>query len=338
VEVAVLGPVAVRVDGVEVGLGTPRQRALVTALALSAGRPVSVDTLVELLWGDAPPPGVATTLQTYVSGLRRVLEPERQRRAPATVLVTVAPGYALRVRDVDALRFESAVGAVHQLLGPHGGMGVGGTGVTGTTAAPLGHEELESAVAALDEALAWWRGTPYGELGDAPDAVAARARLEELRLVASEDRARAELALGRHATVAAELDALTAAHPLRERLWALRALALTRSGRQADALEVLRRAASCATCRPRSCARTRGSPGCRPPPARERCRRSGHPGRPASRGRPSHSRPRPRRGISPTRRPSRQWRRGGWSAATRSSLRSGRRWPVPQVGRRRSRC
>ncbi len=239
-ELAVLGPVAVRVDGAEVALGTPRQRTLVTALALSAGRPVSVDTLVELLWGDAPPPGVATTLQTYVSGLRRVLEPERQRRAPAKVLVTVAPGYALRIPVVDAERFTSAVGAVHQLVGPHGGMGVGGTGVTGAAATPLGADQLETAVARLDEALGRWRGTPYAELGDAPDAVAARARLEELRLVALEDRARAGLALGRHATVAAELDALTAAHPLRERLWALRALALTRSGRQADALDVLR--------------------------------------------------------------------------------------------------
>ncbi len=239
-EVAVLGPVAVRVDGAEVPLGTPRQRALVSALALSGGRPVSVDALVELLWAGAPPPGVATTLQTYVSGLRRVLEPERQRRAPATVLVTVAPGYALRVPDLDASRFEAAVGTVHQLLGPHGGMGVGGAGVAGTVAAPLTQQDLEAAVATLDEALSWWRGTPYAELADAPDAVAARARLEELRLVAQEDRARAGLALGRHATVAAELDALTAAHPLRERLWALRALALTRSGRQADALEVLR--------------------------------------------------------------------------------------------------
>ena len=100
---------------------------------------------------------------------------------------------------------------------------------------------LTEAVAGLDEALALWRGTPYGELEDAPQAVAERARLEELRLVALEHRMLADLALGHHGTVAAELEALTAAHPLRERLWHLQALALARSGRQADALDVLSR-------------------------------------------------------------------------------------------------
>ena len=93
VEVAVLGPVEVRLGARAVDLGTPKQRALVAALALSQGRPVSVDAIVDLLWGDRPPPGVTATLQAYVSGLRRVIEPERERRAPAKVLVTVAPGY-----------------------------------------------------------------------------------------------------------------------------------------------------------------------------------------------------------------------------------------------------
>jgi hypothetical protein len=100
---------------------------------------------------------------------------------------------------------------------------------------------LAEVVEGLDRALASWHGTPYAELGDADAAVAERARLEELRLVALEDRAVAALALGRHATVAAELEQLTARHPLRERLWALRAVALTRAGRQADALDVLGR-------------------------------------------------------------------------------------------------
>ena len=92
----------------------------------------------------------------------------------------------------------------------------------------------------LDAALGLWRGEPYAELEDAPDARAERVRLEELRLLAVEDRALAQVWLGQHATAAAELEALTASHPLRERLWGLRALALTRSGRQADALAVLR--------------------------------------------------------------------------------------------------
>lgn len=226
-----LGPVEVALDGSPVDLGTPKQRALVAALALSRGWPVSVDAIVDLLWGEAAPPGVTATLQAYVSQLRRVLEPDRQRRAPATVLVTVAPGYALRVPDesVDVHRFEQAVSGAHRRLQP-----------VGWGRSPLDAGALAAQVAALDEALGRWRGTPYAELGDADAAVAERARLEELRLVALEDRAVADLALGHHATVAAELEALTTAHPLRERLWALRALALTRSGRQADALDVLR--------------------------------------------------------------------------------------------------
>ena len=92
----------------------------VAALALSGGRPVSVDALVDLLWGDAPPDGVSGTLQVYVSGLRRVLEPERAPRAPATVLVTVEPGYALVLPDggLDAARFDRAVSEAHRLLRP----------------------------------------------------------------------------------------------------------------------------------------------------------------------------------------------------------------------------
>jgi DNA-binding SARP family transcriptional activator len=232
VEVAVLGPVQVRLAAGPVDLGTPKQRALVAALALSGGRPVPVDTIVDLLWDDAPPPGVAGTLQAYVSGLRRVLEPDRERRAPATVLVTASPGYALRVPPgaLDAARFEQVVDEQHRRVGL---LSAEGPPV-------LSADELGACVTALDEVLALWRGTPYAELEDAPAAAAERTRLEELRLVALEDRAVAELALGRHGTVAVDLEALTAAHPLRERLWMLRALALTRSGRQADALAVLR--------------------------------------------------------------------------------------------------
>ncbi len=231
VRLAVLGPVGARLDGAEVDLGTPKQRALVSALALGHGHPVSVDSLVDQLWGDDPPPGVTGTLQAYVSGLRRSLEPRRERRTPATVLVTVAPGYALRLPPdaTDAGRFDHDVAHAHQvlsvpLLGP----------------SPRTAEEVRAAAARLDDALALWRGTAYAELGDSPGAVAERAHLDELRMIALEDRAVARLALGDHATTAAELEALTATHPLRERLWALRALALVRSGRQAAALDVLR--------------------------------------------------------------------------------------------------
>jgi Bacterial transcriptional activator domain/AAA ATPase domain len=148
------------------------------------------------------------------------------------VLVTAAPGYALRLEPgaLDAERFEQAVEEQHrrvQLIGPQG-------------PPVLSADELAACVARLDEVLQLWRGTPYAELGEAPSVVAERGRLEELRMIALEDRAVAELALGRHGTVAADLEALTAVHPLRERLWGLRALALTRAGRQADALQVLR--------------------------------------------------------------------------------------------------
>ncbi|QNN52053.1 BTAD domain-containing putative transcriptional regulator [Nocardioides mesophilus] len=224
-EVAVLGPVQVRRGPDSVALGTRKQRELLAALALHAGRPVPVDTLVDLLWADAPPPGVSATLQSYVAGLRRALEPQRERRAPASVLVTVDSGYALRLpaQALDATRFDQLVTEQHHRVG-----------------ADPSAEELAELVDRLDEALALWRGDPYAELEDAPAAEAERTRLGELRLLALEDRAVAELARGHHSTVAGQLEALTAAHPLRERLWALRALALTRSGRQAEALEVLR--------------------------------------------------------------------------------------------------
>lgn len=86
-QVSVLGATEVWRDDERVELGTRKRRALVAALALHTGRPVSVDGLVDLLWGDSPPDGVAGTLQVYVSGLRRALEPDRPPRAPATVLV-----------------------------------------------------------------------------------------------------------------------------------------------------------------------------------------------------------------------------------------------------------
>src|SRR6476620_9285360 len=238
VRVSVLGATEAWRDGQRLLLGSRKRRALVAALALSRGRPVSVDALVDLLWGDSPPDGVAGTLQVYVSGLRRVIEPDRAPRAQATVLTTVEPGYALALSDaeLDAARFDRAVSESHRLLSAPAAPGTEGPawGPRDVTAA-----DLRAAMACLDEALGLWRGTPYVELEEAPAAVAERARLEELRTVALEDRAVAALALGEHAMVAVELESLTARYPLRERLWGLRALALARAGRQADALEAL---------------------------------------------------------------------------------------------------
>ncbi len=227
--VGILGAAEARIDGAAVDLGTRKQRALLAALAMRRGQPVGQDALVDMLWGDAPPTAVTATLQGYVARLRRALEPDRPPRAPSEVLVTQQTGYSLVLPDdaLDAARFEKAVGSVHERLG---------AGMTSDLAAP----ELEELFDRLNDGLSLWRGLPYTELEDAPAAQAERARLEELRAMAMEDRAVAALALGRHAIVAGELEVLTSTYPLRERLWGLRALALTRSGRQADALEVLR--------------------------------------------------------------------------------------------------
>ena len=233
VRVCVLGATEVWREDQQVDLGPRKRRALVAALALSGGHPVSVDALVDLLWADSPPDAVANTLQAYISGLRKTLEPDRAPRTPASVLVTVAPGYALRVPedDLDATRFDRLVSGVHRRLGTRG---------TWWEPPGLTDDVISACLADVEEALALWRGTPYVDLEEAPSAVAERARLEELRSVALEDRAVLRLALGDHGTVAAELESLTAAYPLRERLWGLRAVALSRAGRQADALDALR--------------------------------------------------------------------------------------------------
>ncbi|HEY3558278.1 MAG TPA: BTAD domain-containing putative transcriptional regulator [Kribbella sp.] len=231
--VGVLGAAEVLRDGEPVELGGRKQRMVLSALALYGGHPVPVDSLIEMLWRDNPPPSALPTLQVYLAGVRKALEPDRPARTSPTTVVTVAPGYALRLPAdcLDAARFAAAVDAQHRRLGPW----------SETLAAPdLEPHELSTVVSSLDDALGLWRGTPYSDLDDVPAAVAERGRLEDLRLVALEDRAVAQLALGRHATLAAELEALTAEHPLRERLWALRVLALAGTGRQADALDALR--------------------------------------------------------------------------------------------------
>ena len=237
VEVAVLGPVEVKLDGSPVDLGTPKQRALLAALALSAGRPVSVDTHRRPALGrrraagrDRHPPGVRRPACAAPSSRTGNAGPR------PTVLVTVAPGLRApgrrRVRWTPA-RFEAAVARA----------GSASCGPRRRSVRPrLGRDVLERARSpSSTPPLALWRGTPYAELGDAP----AGGRRAGPAGGAAPGRAGGPAVAGwrwaDHATVAAELEALTAAHPLRERLWALRALALARSGRQADALEVLRR-------------------------------------------------------------------------------------------------
>ncbi|MDX6742660.1 BTAD domain-containing putative transcriptional regulator [Actinocorallia sp. A-T 12471] len=203
-----------------VDLGPPMQRTVLARLLAAQGRVVPVDRLVDDLWHGRPPASATASLQTYVSNLRRVLEPGRPAGAPARVLVTVSPGYALRGDDVDARRFEERV---RRALAEHGTRGD------------------RAALAGFEEALALWRGTPYAEFAGARWAAGESARLEELHAMAVEGRAAAAIALGTPELVVADLRAHVIEHPLREEGWRLLALALYRQGRQGDALLALRR-------------------------------------------------------------------------------------------------
>ncbi|WP_371525928.1 winged helix-turn-helix domain-containing protein [Streptomyces sp. NBC_01283] len=215
----VLGPVAAW-DGVgdAVALKGPRHRAVLARLIVARRRVVPVARLVDDLWTD-PPQDATGTVRTFVAALRRALEPERPPRTPARLLVTEGPGYALRADPgtVDAWRFEQTV--------------------TDTATLPP-----QQALGRLEEALGWWRGPAYADFTDEAWARAERSRLGELRLHAVERRAEARLALGRAADAVPDLDAHVAEHPWREDAWRLLALALYRTGRQGDALAVLRRA------------------------------------------------------------------------------------------------
>ncbi|TMR22999.1 AfsR/SARP family transcriptional regulator [Nonomuraea turkmeniaca] len=205
----ILGPTAaLGEDGRPVALGGPRVRALLTLLALHAGRIVGAEQLVDGMYGAYPPEGVANALQSQVSRLRRVLGKDLVEFHPAGYRLVADP------QDVDARRFEQLAQAGRQAL--QGG-------------------DPERAAALLGEALELWRGAP---LTDAPYAEAAATALEELRLAATEDRVQADLDLGRHRELVAELSQLIAAHPLRERLRAQLMRALYGSGRQAEALTV----------------------------------------------------------------------------------------------------
>ncbi|MBP2193247.1 AfsR/SARP family transcriptional regulator [Nocardia goodfellowii] len=215
----VLGPVIARNEaGRPIDLKGPRHRAVLARLLVARGRVVPVHVIIEDLWAD-PPAGAKGAVQTFVSALRRALEPQRAARSSARLLVTEGPGYALRADadSVDAWRFEDAVARA-------------------MTAAP------RQASAVLAESLGWWRGPAYAEFADEPWARAERARLEELRLSAVERLARARVDLGLADAAVPDLDAHVAEHPWREEAWRLLALALYRAGRQGDALAALRQA------------------------------------------------------------------------------------------------
>src|SRR5262245_50792596 len=176
VQLLVLGPVEAVVGGEPVDLGAPKQRALFALLLSRVDRPVAVDTLIEELWSGEPPAAAMASLLTYVSNLRRVLEPHRPPRAPAVVLRTRAPGYLLdshRVQ-VDARQFSAHATAGHEAL---------------TLADP------QQAVRDFDAALELWRGPPYADMRDTAWAAPEIVRLEELWLSVIEGRFTALLEL-----------------------------------------------------------------------------------------------------------------------------------------------
>lgn len=223
VSIRVLGSLGAERDGEAVPLGGRRQRAVLALLVSRRGQVVSVDRMFDDLWQGAPPAQAVTSLQAYVSNLRRLLEPGRAPRTPAKLLVSAPPGYALRLPDdaVDAWRFERLLHDARELLAA---------------------DAADAARQRLTEALALWRGPAYAESADESWAFPEATRLDELRLVARELRTAAELRGADPAAAAPEAELLTRDAPLREEGWRLHALALWAAGRQADALGALRRA------------------------------------------------------------------------------------------------
>jgi WD40 repeat protein/DNA-binding SARP family transcriptional activator len=211
-QIHVLDSVGVELNGRPVKLGGPKQRAVLAMLALNANAPVSIERLIDGLWGEDPPATGAKMVQQYVSQLRRLLDDD-----DGSLIVTRGRGYELHVEPatVDGLRFERLV----ELAADHGG-----------------GRRSELAREALD----LWRGLPLAGMLDEPFAASEVRRLEELHLVAIELSIEGDLDAGRHAEVIGRLAALVDEHPLRERLRALLMLALYRAGRQAEALEAYR--------------------------------------------------------------------------------------------------
>jgi DNA-binding SARP family transcriptional activator len=219
VDFRLLGPLEVFDGARAVVIGGGKRRSLLALLLLHANEVVSADRLIDELWGESPPPTAAKGLQVYVSQLRKELQNGADR--DGDVLVTRAHGYLLQLGpdDVDVQRFERSVDAGERALAAG---------------------DPERAAQRLRQGLAMWRGPPLADFTYERFAQQEIARLDELRLVAIEQGVDADLALGRHAQVVGELEALVRDHPLRERIRGQLMVALYRCGRQAEALETYR--------------------------------------------------------------------------------------------------
>jgi DNA-binding SARP family transcriptional activator/streptogramin lyase len=213
---SLLGPLEARLDGEVLPLGGPRQRAVLALLLLHANESVSRGALIEGVWGDRPPSTVGAALNVHLSKLRKLLT-----EAPDAALVTDLNGYTLRIdpERLDLYRFERLLREGRSSL---------------TSGNP------EEASAALDQALALWRGEPLAELALGPNVESSLGRLVELRLSGLEDSFEAALQLGRHAELVPELEPFVRGHPLREHARAQLMVALYRSGRQSEALQAYR--------------------------------------------------------------------------------------------------
>jgi DNA-binding SARP family transcriptional activator len=217
IEFRILGPFEAVRDGRVLDIGGGKRRTLLAVLLIHANEVVSSDRLIDDLWGERAPSTAPKIVQGYVSQLRKVFTSAGAGHAGG-LLVTQPPGYALRLEEgqLDVDRFAR--------------LATQGRGA-------LAGDAAGEAATVLRQALALWRGPALAEFAFEPFARDEIARLDELRLSTLEDRVDADLCLGRHEEVVAELQALVARHPLRERLVGQLMIALYRGGRQAEALQ-----------------------------------------------------------------------------------------------------
>ncbi|MCQ4083641.1 AfsR/SARP family transcriptional regulator [Streptomyces sp. RB6PN25] len=224
-KIQVLGPLHAETGAVSAVPTAGKERKILALLALHPGQLVPVTTLIEEMWGPLPPRSAHTTVQTYILRLRRTLAaalggPDGPARA-RELLATGHGGYLLRIaeEDIDAFAFQRAAQAGH---------------------AAFSDGDSELAARLLHNALALWRGPALVDVRAGGALRIQAARLEESRLLATERRIDAELRLGMHSQLLAELAELTACHPANERLHSQAMVAFYRSGRQSSALELYR--------------------------------------------------------------------------------------------------
>lgn len=218
--ISLLGELRATWDGTPLDLGGRRQRAVLAVLVLARGEVVPAERIADAVWGDFPPGDTASALQSYVSHLRRRLQPDSPAWARSAVILREGPGYAVRQPPdaVDAWRFEDLLRQADEAAHP------------------------KDVAALLREALDLWKGPALADYTDEPWAGPEIARLTELRTVAREQLLAARLEVDEPALLVPELESMVGEAPLREERWRLLGLALYRAHRQADALAALRRA------------------------------------------------------------------------------------------------